>query len=283
MTESRYRWFVASGLVARDEGNHDRAIDFLDQAEELYRPGFFPDVRPIAAIKARVRIAQGALSEAAGWARERGLSVTDEVSYLREYNHLTLVRLLIVQERADSEGGAVRGVHRLLAELLAQASSSGRAGSVVEIRMLQALVYHVQGHRQQALEALRCAWEEASEPDEYVRLFLDEGAPMVELLRSAMHDGGTVAHASRLLNLGKGSAAQTSRPGERPASAVDSLSEREIQVLKLLDSALTGPEIARELFISHNTLRSHTKHVFTKLGVTSRRAAVLCARDHGLI
>ncbi|MDJ0353935.1 LuxR C-terminal-related transcriptional regulator [Pseudarthrobacter sp. PH31-O2] len=283
MTESRYRWFVASGLVARDEGNHDRAIDFLDQAEELYRPGFFPDVRPIAAIKARVWIAQGALSEAAGWARERGLSVTDEVSYLREYNHLTLVRLLIAQERADPEGGAVRGVHRLLAELLTHASASGRAGSVVEILMLQGLVYHVQGHRQLALEALRCAWEEASEPDEYVRLFLDEGAPMVELLRSAMHDGGTVAHASRLLNLGKGSAAQTSRPGERPASAVDSLSEREIQVLKHLDSALTGPEIARELFISHNTLRSHTKHVFTKLGVTSRRAAVICARDHGLI
>ena len=63
----------------------------------------------------------------------------------------------------------------------------------------------------------------------------------------------------------------------------ESLSERELQVLRLLDSDLTGPQIARELFISHNTLRTHTKHIFTKLGVTSRRAAVRDARARGLL
>jgi LuxR family maltose regulon positive regulatory protein len=61
------------------------------------------------------------------------------------------------------------------------------------------------------------------------------------------------------------------------------LSERELQVLRLLDSELSGPQIARELFVSHNTLRTHTKHIFTKLGVTSRRAAVLRARERGLM
>jgi LuxR family maltose regulon positive regulatory protein len=74
-----------------------------------------------------------------------------------------------------------------------------------------------------------------------------------------------------------------SRQGEEPPSDADPLSERELQVLRLLDSELSGPEIARALFISHNTLRTHTKHIFTKLGVTSRRAAVRRGRDRGLL
>ena len=61
------------------------------------------------------------------------------------------------------------------------------------------------------------------------------------------------------------------------------MSDRELQVLRLLDSELTGPEIARELFVSHNTVRTHTKHIFTKLDVTNRRAAVLRARERGLL
>jgi LuxR family maltose regulon positive regulatory protein len=61
------------------------------------------------------------------------------------------------------------------------------------------------------------------------------------------------------------------------------LSERELQVLRLLASDLSGPQIARELFVSHNTLRTHTKHIFTKLEVTTRRAAVRRARERGLI
>ena len=65
--------------------------------------------------------------------------------------------------------------------------------------------------------------------------------------------------------------------------SAESLSERELQVLRLLGSELTGPQIARELFVSNNTLRSHTKHIFTKLDVTNRRAAVRRAREEGLI
>lgn len=299
MTESRYRWFLARGLVALDEGNPDRAIGYLDQAEQLFRPGFFPDVRPIPAIKARVWVRQGNLSGAAGWASACGIAVTDEASYMGEYSHLTLVRLLIAQQRTQPATGAVEGALALLNRLLALAAASGRAGSVVEIRMLQALAQDVLGDRRQAQEALGSALAETPEPDEYVRLFLDEGPPMVELLRGAVrgatreatreatHDGGAAARvrdrARRLLSLGEPPQPPPSGPGERPPSDVDPLSERERQVLRLLDSELSGPEIARALFISHNTLRTHTKHIFTKLGVTSRRAAVRRARDCGLV
>src|SRR5690242_21786842 len=83
MNEGRYRWFVAMGLLAKADGAPDEAVRLLEQAAELYRPGFFPDVRPIAALKTRIWIAQGNLAEAGEWARERGVAVTDEASYLR--------------------------------------------------------------------------------------------------------------------------------------------------------------------------------------------------------
>jgi LuxR family maltose regulon positive regulatory protein len=277
MTQGRYRWFMAMGRVAAAEDDPQQAIALLDQAEGLFRPGFFPDVRPVAAMKARVWISRGDLSPAADWAGARGLSTTDEASYLREFDHLTLVRLLIAQHRVKPDPGKIGPALHLLARLQEAAETSGRAGSLVEIRMLKALAQAAQGHRPQALQSLGQAWAHAPEPDGYVRLFLDEGAPMVTLLREAEHQGIAGDHARRLLSLSLSPAASPAGP---PA---ESLSERELQVLRLLDSELSGPQIARELFVSHNTLRTHTKHIFTKLEVTNRRAAVRRAHERGLI
>jgi LuxR family maltose regulon positive regulatory protein len=117
------------------------------------------------------------------------------------------------------------------------------------------------------------------EPEAFARIFLDEGPPMVSLLRDAERAGGG-DHVARVLRLVV--PVEGPRPGTAP-SAIDALSERELDVLRLLDTELTGPEIARALFVSHNTVRTHTKHIFTKLDVTNRRAAVLRAREHGLI
>jgi LuxR family maltose regulon positive regulatory protein len=257
-TETGYRWFVAKARVAAAEGDAPGAISLLDRAEQLYRPGFFPDVRPIAAMRARVWIAHGELSKAADWAAERGVSATDEVRYLSEFDHLTLVRLLIAQHRTGRHPGAIDQAVDLLDRLRESAETAPRAGSLLEIRVLTALAHDAQGHRPQALATLADAWAQAPEPEQYVRLLLDEGDPMTSLQgRSVVPPG-----ADRL---------------------ADPLSEREVQVLRLLDSELSGPQIARELFVSHNTLRTHTKHIFTKLDVTSRRAAVRRARERGLL
>ncbi|MDT0169353.1 LuxR C-terminal-related transcriptional regulator [Pseudarthrobacter sp. BRE9] len=283
MTESRYRWFVARALTTWADGSPDDAIGLLDQAEQLYRRGFFPEVRPIAAMKARIRIAQGKLTEAGDWARARGVSVTGETSYMREFDHLTLVRLLIAQQRKrpDDGGPASDAVH-LLERLLESAAANGRAGSLVEIRMLQALLEDVQGHRAQALHMLDRAFAASPEPEGYARLFLAEGPPMQALLRAAVEHGRSGGHPRRLLGIA--SAADAEAPVQEhkpPVSAGDLLSARELQVLKLLQSELRGPEIARALFISHNTLRTHTKHIFAKLGATNRQGAVRRARERG--
>jgi LuxR family maltose regulon positive regulatory protein len=284
-TESRHRWFIAQARLAWAENDPERAVQLLDQAEQLHRPGFFPDVRPIASIRARIRIAQGKLAEATDWARERGVTAGDEARYLSEFDHLTLVRLLLARHRALHETGALDEATDLLDRLHGPAETAERAASLLEIRMLRALVEDAQGRRPQALATLTQALVLAPEPDGYLRLFLDEGAPLLSLL-SDIKPAGVAGHQARLLLRVSGSTetgpAQNS--GQRVArTAGESLSQREIQVLRLLDSELTGPQIARELFLSHNTVRTHTKHIFTKLDVVNRRAAVLRAQERGLI
>jgi LuxR family transcriptional regulator, maltose regulon positive regulatory protein len=278
MQENRYRWFVAAARVHAAAGDPEAATRLLDQAEDRYLRGFFPDVRPIAAMKARLRIAQGDLAPAADWARDTGLSVTDEVSYLAEFAHLTLARLLLAEFRTQQQAGAIDEAVGLLDRLFEPAQAAGRDGSILEIRMLQALALDAQGQQPLALETLDQALAAAPEPEGFVRLFLDEGTPMTSLLRVARGGAGSLAgHARRLLAPGATAGqARVSGPAER-------LSDRELQVLRLLDSELSGPEIARELFVTLNTLRTHTKHIFTKLGVTSRSGAVDRARDHGLL
>ncbi|MBO3750079.1 tetratricopeptide repeat protein [Streptosporangiaceae bacterium NEAU-GS5] len=265
LTENRYRWFAAMAGVRESEGDLDGAVALLDQAERLYLRGFFPEVRPIAAMKARVWIRRGRLPEAEGWARRRGVSAGDELTYLREYDHLTLARLLIAQERGRDALG-------LLDRLLTAAS--GRAGSVNEVLVLTALAHRADGDHPRAVAALERALA-ATEPEGYVRLFLDEGEPMAALLGQVDLRRLAPARAGRLLP----SPVRVAGPD----ALAEPLSEREAQVLRLLRTDLSGPEIARELSVSLNTVRTHTKHIFTKLGVNSRRAAIRQAERRGLL
>jgi LuxR family maltose regulon positive regulatory protein len=299
ITENRHRWFVAMSQLRAASGDYDTAKGLLDQAESLYRHGFYPNVRPIAAMTARVHITAGDLASAVGWADDRGVSVGDDADYLREYEHLTLARLLLARHRAeqrsDHAGSASpAAVLGLLDRLHVAAIDAGRDGSVLEIRVLQALAHHAHGDLPAALAALSRALGEAPEPDSYVRLYLDEGAPMSALLRHAAsaadpavepgveHAGGhgqaVRAQARRLFER-----AQKVAGAEPQQSLAEPLSQRELEVLRLLDSELTGPEIARELYVTLNTLRTHTKRIFTKLDARTRAAAVHRARERGLL
>jgi len=297
ITENRHRWFVASAQVRAATGDHATAIELLDQAQALYRPGSYPDIRPIPAMRARVHIAAGDLDAARRWADDHGVDLGHDVAFLQEYNHLTLVRLhLAGHHRAASaqDGHAVAPLDELSDSLhrLSADAEPTRAGTLLEIGMLQALTLHAAGRRDESLAALDRALVRAPEPGDYVRLFLDEGAPMLALLHDAAGNRGTDAagrHARRLLDAARGSARSGPTGGisDAPAgdgeSLADPLSDREMDVLRLLDSDLTGPEIARRLYVSLNTLRTHTKRIFTKLGVRNRSAAVRRGRQLGLL
>jgi LuxR family maltose regulon positive regulatory protein len=263
------------GRLTEAEGDWAAAIELLERAQDLYRPGFFVDVRPIPAVMARVWISADQLHEAERWAAGSEWSSTDAGDYLAEYDHLTYVRLLLAQHRAHANPAGIDEAARLLERVLASANSDGRWASVMEVHMLTALVSDAQGHRSTAVDSLSAAFTTAPEPSAYARLFLAEGEPLLTLLRHAQRHGAADGHPARILT-------NQDRPVLNQA-LVDPLSERETQVLRLLGSDLTGPEIARALFVSHNTIRTHTRHIFTKLQVTTRRAAVLRAGELRLL
>jgi LuxR family maltose regulon positive regulatory protein len=149
---------------------------------------------------------------------------------------------------------------------------------VLDVLVLQALAAQARKQPDSARRHLRRALALA-QPHGYVRLLTDHGSAVVDLLRSVAADPDTAGYVRQLLEaLGveHGAAAAADR---RP----DQLSEREIEVLKLLPSALDGPGIARTLVVSVSTVRTHTRSIYTKLGVTSRRGAVHRAQDLGLL
>ena len=277
LPQNRYRWRVAMARIREAEGDLGGALDLLNEAERLYVGDFFPNVRPVPALRARVRIAQGELGEALGWARERGLSVADDLSYLREFEHITLARVLLVGYTAERAERSIQEATRLLERLLRAAEEGQRTGSVIEILALQALAYQARDDIPAALASLRRAVTLA-EPEGYVRIFADEGPPMASLLRAFSKQGTARNYVRRLL------AAVTKTEDGTPAGQglIEPLSERELDVLRLLGTDLGGPDIARELVVSLNTVRTHTKNIYAKLDVNNRRAAVRRARELGL-
>jgi LuxR family maltose regulon positive regulatory protein len=279
MPQHPYRWRVAMARLHRAEGDVEQALALLDEAEHHYVSDFFPDVRPVAALRARLWIALGRLREARGWAREAGLAPEGELSYLGEFAHITLARLLLALAKTGNETGTSWAeAVGLLGRLREAAKAGGRNGSVIEVLILEALAAEDDGERTPALAGLEEALT-AAEPEGYVRLFLEEGPAMTALLREASRRGIMTVYISEILAVEKQSQARfTGTQG-----LIEPLSDRELEVLRLLGSELSGPDIARELTVSLNTMRTHTKNIYMKLGVNSRRAAVRRAQELRLL
>ena len=267
-----YRWRVAASSLLRDEGDLDGALALLEEAERLYVSDFFPYVRPVAAMKARVWIAQGRFDEAMHWQRESGVGANDTLSYLREFEHLTLARLLLAQDDGADQATA------LLDRLLAEATSGGRAGSVIEVSLLQALAGLKAADSAGPLAPLQRALA-LTEPEGYIRLFVEHGERMESLLKVALKRGIAPVYTRKLLSV----FGPTPQKTPSHPDLIEPLSDRELDVLRLLGSDLGGPEIARELVISLNTMRTHTKSIYEKLGVNTRRSAVHRAEELRLL
>jgi LuxR family maltose regulon positive regulatory protein len=284
LPQNPYRWCVAMANVRAAQGDLDGAVDMLTEAGQVYVGDFFPPVRPVAAMKARVLAAQGRVHEAFSWAADHRVSADDELSYLREFEHLTLARLLLARHRLDGLEGSLSNPMRLLERLLKAAEEGKRTGSVIEILVLLSLAHQLRSDIPAAVNVLQRALGLA-EPEGYVRMFVDEGPPMEELLREVAARGAAREYSRSLLATLDGEGQERQKKAALPASQllVDPLSERELDVLRLLRSELSGPEIARELVVALSTVRTHTKSIYSKLDVTSRRAAVKRAAELGLI
>jgi LuxR family maltose regulon positive regulatory protein len=248
---------VHAGLLLAD-GDLAGCLALLEEAERVYDTDFSPAVRPVSARRARTHVRQGDLHAARAWIRERGLTTDDDVPYVTEFEHITLAIVLVNDPTATRE---LPRVSAMLDRMLADAEAGGRGSSVIEILAVQALTFDARGDTARALDALRRATELA-EPEGYVRVFAFLG-PRLTVLREALTTGAPP-------------------PGAGQGGLVDPLSDRELDVLRLLRSDLSGPDIARELVVSLNTVRTHTKSIYAKLGVNSRREAVSRAAELGL-
>jgi LuxR family maltose regulon positive regulatory protein len=284
--QNRYRWPVAMARIREVQGDFDGALELLDEAERLYVRAFSPNVRSVAALRTRVWIAQGRLAEALGWTQKNSLSTHDDLTYLHEFEHITLVRVLLARYKSDHTDNISETIG-FLERLLKPAQEGGRMGSVIEILVLQALAHQAQGDISAALIPLQQALTLA-EPEGYIRVFLDEGSPMAQLIREAANRGIMPDYTGKLLVAfeaqGQGNASASPIPVSTTSqSLVEPLSQRELEVLRLFKTELSGPEIANQLVIALSTIRTHTKSIYSKLNVNDRRAAVKRAAELNLI
>ncbi|MFM8320070.1 MAG: helix-turn-helix transcriptional regulator, partial [Chloroflexota bacterium] len=234
---------LAEARIREAQGDQAGALALYEEAERQYVRNPLPD-RSIGALKARTWARQGCLDEALAWAHRQGLSPGDELSYLSEFGHLTLARVLIAQFTTNRADGSMQAALGLLERLWHAAEAGGRNGSLIEILILQALAYQAQGDQAGAPAALERALALA-EPEGYVRTFVDEGEAIRRLLETCSHRSGHPqrAYAEKLL------AAFRSQDAAPKTGLIEPLSERELEVLRLLRSDLSGPEIAQQLIV----------------------------------
>ncbi len=276
-----YRWHVTQAQLKEAAGDLETALSLLDEAKRVYIQTAVPDLRPIAALKARIHLKQGRPDKARAWAAERGLSLADEVSYLHEFEHLTLARLEIANPL----------VNALLARLLQAAEAQKRRGSALDILLVQALAHEAQGNRPQALAVLKRALSLA-EPEDYINIFVDEGEPMQLLIldfrlwigkQSHSQDHTLLGYVDKLLAAFAPPANKQSTIKNPKSEMVEPLSERELEVLRLVAQGLSNREISERLFLALNTVKGHNQKIFNKLQVQSRTEAVAFARELGLL
>ena len=254
----------------------EEADKALSQAEQIVQQA---NVAPwtaaeVAGYRGKLWISGGNVPEAVGWAQEHGLEAENNISYLQLPEYLSFTRLLIVQ-------GKFNELHRLLERMLRLAESLGLNGRVIEILVLQALTFQAQEESEQTAEVLERALAMA-EPEGYQRLFLDEGERMKMILREYLQRQGQ--KPDRVIrNYAIGLLSTLIRSEDGQIVLPNLLSERELEILRLLAEGLTNRGIAQRLYISPGTVKTHLKHIYHKLEAGNRTEAVTRARQLGLI
>jgi LuxR family maltose regulon positive regulatory protein len=250
------------------QGDGLGAVALLAEAAEFVRRHHFGFRLPeVAAAQVLTLLRQGDLAAAAQLTQTHDLP-------------LSLARVHLAQ-------GDPSAALAVLAPLRQQAEARGWPDEQLQVLVLEAVALQAQGEMDQAGQRLGEALALAA-PEGFIRVFIDEGLPMAQLLAAAATHRVMPDYIGNLLAIF--AAEQPANADNRylpPAvsaqSLIDPLSAREQDVLRLLGTDLTGPEVARALMVSLNTLRTHTKNIYTKLGVNSRRAAVRRAQELDLL
>jgi LuxR family maltose regulon positive regulatory protein len=288
---------MAQARLLQTQGNSELAQQLLVQASDLARENAATALlQRIEALQARLWLAQGQLTPAFSWLKQCMLSIEDDPDYTREFEYLTLARLLIAQGKGKEVGGQLERIRQA-------ALKNQRMSTVIETLFLQALANFARHQPVEAYTALERALSLA-EPEGYIRLFIDEGQPAVQLLTKFVERQGNTSEwgstamtlydyaralvsASKLLHPVVGNSSSQSRANSaqslRPMPLIEALGERETEVLHYLAAGLSNQAIAEEMVVATSTVKSHLKSIYRKLNVDSRTQAIARARELNLL
>ena len=270
-----YRKNLAQAHLKEYEGDYDAALEALDEAQRFYVRTPIPNLRPVAAMKARVYLKQGQLINAQTWARKSGLSLRDAPDYLHEFERVTLARITLAEVNVNFSD-----VLNSLERHLKLAETQNRLASQIEILIVLSLAFHAKGEQSNALASLEQALKLA-EPEGYLRLFVNESKTMTDLL-FRFNNSYLQQYSKKIL-------AVLALQKDIPHSSfiiqplIDPLSERELEVLQLIAQGLSNQELTRKLFVTLSTVKGHNLRIFAKLQAKSRTEAVARARELGLL
>ena len=282
--------YLGLARIKQAEQDFESARQFFQQAQEIAIrfDAMEMDDYIVASYLVRLWLAEGKIDAAMAWAKERKLDCHfghdnfqtkdgSTLSILRMFEYLTFARVWLAQECPEES-------LMILNHLLKYAEQAGWTAFMIEMLILQALAFKMQGERETALTALKRALVLA-EPGNFVRLFLDEGQPLIKLLEQILNNFKRKVDTDLSPRFIKHLLLASKVPVKSAdqEQQIEPLSDRELEVLQLIGSGLSNQEIANQLFISLNTVRTHTKNINSKLNVHSRTQAIVKAKEAGLL
>ncbi len=263
-------WAMLARLKLANNINPEDALEALQEAERLTDAHPFSPRRTIELRSEMVHfwLTRGNVEKASQLVQKSLLSIKDEIPYLREPEYLLLVRLLLAK-------GDYAAAMTLAERLLKQAEPAGRMGLVIEILILQALIFEGKKDTDRAVAAMEKALA-LTQPEGYVRTFVDEGEAMTRLLCQVQSRQIGTGYAAVLLSGIEKSSGMT-QPSMQ--LLVEPLTTREVEVLMLIEAGCSNQEIAGQLFISMPTVKRHISNIYGKLGVKSRTQALAIGKE----
>ena len=256
--------FLARLKLAK--GDVTGAVSMLAEADQsMHRPDFAHFTPEVAAVQVLTLLRQNALADAADLAQEYELPMS--------------------QARVSLAQGDPSAALALLEPLSREAQAKGWEDEQLKVLVLQAVTHHAHGEKEKAVQLISDALM-IGEAGGFMRTFVDEGLPMARLLYEALSQGIAPEYVRRLLAAFPTAEPQQAKPQQMPALEsewFEQLSERELDVLQLIAEGLTNQEVASRLFLSLNTVKAHTRSIYSKLGVNSRTQAVARARALGIL